>query len=84
MPTRLGTKIPLKELARGEVKSGAAFVYRQANERFIALKFSVRGRDLGSTIKEAQEKVGNGVSMSKGYSVIWAGEFENKERAEKS
>ena len=84
VPTRLGTKIPLKELARGEVKSGAAFVYRQANERFIALKFSVRGRDLGSTIKEAQEKVGNGVSMSKGYSVIWAGEFENKERAEKS
>lgn len=84
VPTRLGTKIPLKELARGDVRSGAAFVYRQANERFIALKFSVRGRDLGSTIKEAQKKVGDGISPAKGYSIKWAGEFENKERAERS
>ena len=82
VPTRVGTKIPLKELAQGDVKSGAAFVYRQANERFIALKFSVRGRDLGSTIKEAQNKVAKGVSLPKGYSINWAGEFENKERAE--
>jgi cobalt-zinc-cadmium resistance protein CzcA len=82
VPTRVGTKIPLKELAEGDVKSGAAFIYRQSNERFIALKFSVRGRDLGSTIKEAQDKVHNGVSLPQGYSINWAGEFENKERAE--
>lgn len=82
VPTRSGSKIPLKELAECGIKSGAAFIYREGNERFIALKFSVRGRDLGSTIAEAQKQVAKGVSMPQGYSTKWAGEFENQQRAQ--
>ena len=82
VPARSGTKVPLKELAECSVKSGAAFIYREGNERFIALKFSVRGRDLGSTIAEAQKRVSKGVPLAQGYSIKWAGEFENQQRAE--
>ncbi len=83
VPTRSGERIPLKEIATLGTHSGVAFVYREWNQRFIALKFSVRGRDLGSTIKEAQEKVGSAIHLVKGYSIKWAGEFENQERATK-
>jgi len=83
VPTRSGSKIPLKELATIGTRSGAAFVYREGNQRFIAIKFSVRGRDLGSTIAEAQQKVGQVVKLPEGYSMRWAGEFENQTRAER-
>lgn len=83
VPTRDGTRIPIKELADCGIRSGPAFIYREANERFIALKFSVRGRDLGSTIAEAQKKVKGSLKLQKGYSIKWAGEFENQQRAQK-
>lgn len=83
VPTRSGSKIPLKELADIGTRSGAAFVYRENNARFIAIKFSVRGRDLGSTIAEAQQKVGQQVKLPDGYQMRWAGEFENQTRAER-
>lgn len=76
-----GTKIPLKELADIKLQTGPAFVYREGNQRFIPIKFSVRERDLGSTIKEAQEKVSAAVTLEKGYSLTWNGEFENQVRA---
>ncbi|QJD79724.1 efflux RND transporter permease subunit [Spirosoma rhododendri] len=82
VPTRSGSKIPLKELADIGTRSGPAFVYRENNARFIAIKFSVRGRDLGSTIAEAQQKVGAAVKLPDGYRMRWAGEFENQTRAE--
>ncbi|PRY36012.1 cobalt-zinc-cadmium resistance protein CzcA [Spirosoma oryzae] len=82
VPTRSGSKIPLKELADIGTRSGPAFVYRENNARFIAIKFSVRGRDLGSTIAEAQQKVGAAVKLPEGYRMRWAGEFENQTRAE--
>ncbi len=81
VPTIHGSRIPLKEIAKIETVTGPAFVYRDNTKRFIGVKFSVRERDLGSTITEAQEKVAAKVRLPKGYSIVWAGEFENQVRA---
>jgi heavy metal efflux system protein len=81
VPTNDGSKVPLKEIADFKFLTGPAFIYRDNNRRYITVKFSVRNRDLGSTIKEAQQKVGNAVVLQKGYSVSWNGEFENQQRA---
>jgi cobalt-zinc-cadmium resistance protein CzcA len=83
VPTLKGNKIPLKEIATIRENTGAAFIYRNNNKRFIAIKFSIRERDLGSTIAEAQEKVNAGVVIPKGMSIEWSGEFENQVRAQK-
>ncbi|GAB4031131.1 efflux RND transporter permease subunit [Spirosoma jeollabukense] len=83
VPTRSGSKIPLKELADIGTRSGPAFVYRENNARFIAIKFSVRDRDLGSTIADAQKRVGDQVKLPDGFQMRWAGEFENQTRAER-
>jgi len=84
IPTQNGSKIPLKEISATNVLTGASFIYRDNNERFIPVKFSVRGRDLGSTIAEAQRKVAKGVKLPRGYSMTWNGVFENAERASKT
>ena len=81
VPCTNGTKIPLREIANIRRQTGPAFVYREGNQRFIPIKFSVRGRDLGSTIAEAQQKVGTQVNLGKGYTMTWNGEFENQVRA---
>lgn len=83
VPTLNGNKVPLKELATISTITGPAFIYRDGNKRFIGVKFSVRDRDLGSTIAEAQQKVNKVVSLPKGYSIGWTGEFENQVRATK-
>jgi len=83
VPTLNGGKIPLKELALINNQTGPAFIYREDNARFIAVKFSVRGRDLGSAVDEARDKVKQHVKLAKGYEIKWNGEFENQERAEK-
>jgi len=80
VPTLNGSKIPLKEVCCIKKITGPAFIYRDNTKRFIGVKFSVRDRDLGSTIKEAQQKVGQ-IKLPLGYSVGWAGEFENQVRA---
>lgn len=82
VPTIHGSKIPLKEIADIKTITGPAFVYRDKNTRFIAIKFTIRDRDMGSTIADAQEKVNAKLKMGKGYSIEWAGEFENQVRAE--
>ncbi|MBK0403834.1 efflux RND transporter permease subunit [Adhaeribacter sp. BT258] len=81
VPTSYGSQIPLKEIAKIGTVTGPAFVYREENARFIAIKFSVRGRDLGSTIKEAQDKVAGAIQLDKGMKLEWKGEFENQIRA---
>ena len=83
VPTIGGAKIPLQEIAEVKLITGPAFIYREDNARFIALKFSVRGRDLGGTIEEAQAKVKNTVHLPRGYGMTWNGEFENQQRATK-
>jgi len=83
VPNLNGGKIKLQEIAKIENVAGPAFIYREDNARFIAVKFSVRGRDLGSTIAEAQQRVKAAVPLTKGYAVQWAGEFENQQRAQR-
>jgi cobalt-zinc-cadmium resistance protein CzcA len=81
VPTLNGSKIAIKEIADIKIITGPAFIFRDNNTRYIAVKFSNRGRDLGSTIAEAQAKVAKLVKLDQGYSVAWAGEFENQVRA---
>lgn len=81
VPTIGGSKIPLKEIATIKTVTGPAFIYRDNTKRFIGVKFSVRDRDLGSTIAEAQKKVADHIKLDKGYSIGWTGEFENQVRA---
>ncbi len=81
VPTISGSKIPLKEIASIKKITGPAFIYRDDTKRFIGVKFSVRDRDLGSTIAEAQKNVSKNVELSQGYKISWTGEFENQVRA---
>ncbi|MCS6808589.1 MAG: CusA/CzcA family heavy metal efflux RND transporter [Bacteroidota bacterium] len=81
VPTIHGAKIPMKEICSLKTVTGPAFIYRDNTQRFIGVKFSVRGRDLGSTIAEAQENVKNHVQLPRGYGIGWTGEFENQVRA---
>ncbi|SNR77642.1 efflux RND transporter permease subunit [Flavobacterium sp. ov086] len=80
VPTISGVKIPLKEICDIKTVTGPAFIYRDNTKRFIGVKFSVRDRDLGSTIAEAQKKVAE-LKMPTGYTTGWTGEFENQIRA---
>ena len=83
VPTQSGSKVPIKEIASIMFKTGPCLIFRDDNERYAALKFSVRGRDMGSTIAEAQQKVDKVVSLKKGYNMVWQGDFENQQRATK-
>jgi cobalt-zinc-cadmium resistance protein CzcA len=74
-------QIPLTDVAKVELTSGASFIYREGQERYIPIKFSVRGRDLGTVVLEAQKKVDEGVAMPGGYHLEWVGEFGNLEEA---
>lgn len=80
VPTLRGTKVPLKEIASLNTATGPAFIYRDNTKRFIGVKFSVRDRDLGSTIADAQAHV-KSLKLPEGYSIGWTGEFENQIRA---
>ncbi|WP_447725737.1 efflux RND transporter permease subunit [Sphingomonas koreensis] len=77
-----GTRqVPLAEVADIQLTSGASFIYRQQQERYIPIKFSVRGRDLGGTVAEAQAKVAAQVKLPPGYHIEWAGELGNLDSA---
>jgi heavy metal efflux system protein len=84
VPTQDGSRIPIKEISDMKVVIGPSFIYRDNNQRYIPVKFSVRGRDLGSTITEAQKKVKDHVKIPQGYSMSWNGVFENAQRASKT
>ena len=75
------TQIPLSEVASINLVSGAAYIYREQQERYLPIKFSVRERDLGSAIQEAQEKVQSQVELPPGSRLEWVGEFGNLQDA---
>ncbi len=75
------TQVPLSEVAKVELVSGAYYIYREQQERYVPVKFSVRGRDLGSAILEAQQKVAEQVKIPGGYRIEWVGEFGNLKNA---
>ena len=83
VPTIRGSKLALKEIATIKTEHGPAFVYHDNGQWFIAVKFSIRDRDMGSTIAEAQKKMDQTIKLGKGYRIEWAGEFENQVRATK-
>jgi cobalt-zinc-cadmium resistance protein CzcA len=73
--------VPLTDLATVAIVSGASFIYRENQERYIPIKFSVRGRDLGSAVLEAQRKVAEEVRLPGGYRLEWVGEFGDLQQA---
>ncbi len=83
IPAEDGKKIPLKEISTISYITGPTFIYREGSSRYIAVGFSIEGRDLGSVIAEAKEKVAREVHIPEKNKVVWAGEFESKERATK-
>ncbi|MFT3934212.1 MAG: CusA/CzcA family heavy metal efflux RND transporter [Chitinophagaceae bacterium] len=83
VPTLRGAKVPIKNIATIETRTGPSLIFRDENRRYSAVKFSIRGRDMGSTIAEAQQKVDEKVKLDKGYEMQWAGDFENQQRATK-
>jgi cobalt-zinc-cadmium resistance protein CzcA len=84
-PTANGANayIPLSELATISLDTGAAWIYHESVQRFIPVKFSVRGRDLGSTVEEAQQRIAKNVTLPSGYRLVWAGEFGDLQEAKK-
>jgi len=75
--------IPLSELADISIDSGASYIYHERNQRFMPIKFSVRGRDLAGAVSEAQERIARNVKLPTGYHIEWAGEFDWLQQAKK-
>jgi len=80
-PSGTNAYVPLSEIADISIDTGASYIFHERNARFIPIKFSVRGRDLGSTVAEAQERIAHNVSLPNGYRITWAGEFEELQQA---
>ena len=75
--------IPITEVAEITLETGASYIFHERNQRFIPIKFSVRGRDLGSTIAEGKARLEQAMKLPTGYRMVWAGEFEELEEAQK-
>jgi cobalt-zinc-cadmium resistance protein CzcA len=80
-PSGSNAYIPLSELADISLDTGASYIYHERNQRYIPIKFSVRGRDLGNTAAEAQKRIAQNVKLPSGYRIEWAGEFESLQQA---
>lgn len=78
-----GERVSLAQLTRSKELDGAEEIYREEGQRYIAIKYSVRGRDLGSTVEEAMQTVSHNVKLPTGYHTEWAGEYESQKRADK-
>jgi heavy metal efflux system protein len=77
-----GERVSLAQLCKAEVKDGGSEIYREGNQRYIAIKYSVRERDLGGAVEEAIKKVNSLVQLPRGYHFVWEGEYESQKRAE--
>ncbi|MCU1274107.1 MAG: Cation efflux system protein CusA [Bryobacterales bacterium] len=83
MLTASGERVSLAQLCKVQVLDGASEIYREGNSRYVAIKFSVPVRDLGSTVEEAIRKVNQQVKLPNGYHIDWAGEYESQKRSSK-
>jgi cobalt-zinc-cadmium resistance protein CzcA len=77
-----GIRVSLEQLCKIDVSDGGSEIYREGNERYIAVKYSVRGRDLGGAVEESIEKVNQQVKLPVGYHIKWEGEYQSKKRAD--
>ncbi len=80
-PSATTAYVPLRELANISLDSGASYIYHETTRRYIPIKFSVRGRDLGSTVAEAQARIAKNIKLPTGYRIVWAGEFQDLQTA---
>ncbi len=78
-----GERVSLAQLTKVKERDGGSEIYREENSRYVAVKFSVRGRDLGSTVEEAIKKVHASVKLPTGYTLDWAGEYESQKRSQR-
>jgi heavy metal efflux system protein len=78
-----GERVSLLQLARIEVHDGASQIYRETNSRYVAIKYSVRGRDLGGAVEQAMKLVAEKVKLPPGYQIDWAGEYASQKRSQK-
>jgi cobalt-zinc-cadmium resistance protein CzcA len=76
-----GERVSLAQLSKVQVRDGAYDIYREGNSRYVAVRFEVRGRDLGSTVEEAISKINQKVQLPRGYHLQWAGEYESEQRS---
>ena len=76
-----GERVALGQVCEVKLEDGASTIYREGNSRYIAIKYSVRGRDLGSTVRQAIEEVRQKVKLPEGYHLDWTGEYESQQRA---
>src|SRR5579872_377971 len=77
-----GERVSLAQLTTVEVKDGAYDIYREGNQRYAAVTFNIRGRDLGTTVGDAIKQIGEKVKLPSGYRIGWSGEYESEKRAE--
>src|SRR5277367_4509721 len=77
-----GGRVSLAQLCKIEERDGGSEIYREGNQRYVAIKYSVRGRDLGGTVEEAIQKVNANVQLPRGYHIDWEGEYESEKRAQ--
>jgi cobalt-zinc-cadmium resistance protein CzcA len=77
-----GERVSLAQLCRVEERDGASEIYREGNQRYVAIKYSVRGRDLGGAVEDALKNVTAKVQLPRGYHIDWEGEYESEKRAE--
>jgi cobalt-zinc-cadmium resistance protein CzcA len=78
-----GERVSLAQLCKIEERDGGSEIYREGNQRYVAIKYSVRGRDLGGAVEEAMKKVNEQVKLPAGYHIDWAGEYESQKRADR-
>jgi len=76
-----GERVSLAQLAKVEIRDGAYDIYREKNTRYVAVRFEVRDRDLGTTVREAIDKIDKQVQLPRGYYIQWSGEYESEQRA---
>jgi cobalt-zinc-cadmium resistance protein CzcA len=77
-----GERVSLAQLCNIDERDGASEIYREGNQRYVAIKYSVRGRDLGSAVEESIQKVNAQLQLPRGYHIDWEGEYESQKRAE--
>jgi heavy metal efflux system protein len=76
-----GERVSLGQLAKVEIRDGAYDIFREKNTRYVAVRFEVRERDLGTTVREAMDKINTQVQLPRGYYIQWSGEYESEQRA---
>ena len=83
LPTPDGGNVPLSQVAQVEMRQGAFMIYRENGQRYIPVKFSVRGRDLAGTMTDAQQRIARGVRLPEGYHYEWAGEYDSLKKEQR-